>query len=269
MPVVPQDPAALWFRCFEPRPHAAWRLFAFPFAGSGAAVYRPWTVHLPSTVELRAVQLPGRQDRIAEPAEHDLAELVGRLADEIEPLLTERPFAFFGHSMGALLAVELTRELRRRGAPQPLALGLSGWPNPRGGLPRESYEGLSDEQFLDRVTRLGGIPDEVLAAPELLDLVLPTLRADFTVVESHVYREQEPFDLPVSVFGGTGDPFTVAGGLADWQYETSSATTVRQYPGRHFYLLQHAPAVLGAFAADVRAALDATEGRTKEDLAWR
>lgn len=249
------DRSQLWFRRFAHRPHAGLRVYAFPFAGGSAAVYRPWTESLPASVELCAVQLPGRQDRIMEPAPADCAELVGVLADVLEPERTDIPFAFFGHSMGALLSFELTRELRRRGRPLPVALGLSGWPSPRD-IPREGYADLTDEEFLRVLTRLGGMPDDVLNSPDLLHLVLPTLRADFRVVESHVYREEELLDLPLSVFGGTADPFTVHGALELWGRETTGKVMVRHYSGRHFFLLDHARSVISSFVGDIRAALD-------------
>nr|WP_237535452.1 thioesterase domain-containing protein [Streptomyces sp. SID3343] len=265
----------MWFRSFEDRPYAAVALYAFPFAGSGAAVFRPWTRHLPPMVELRAVQLPGRQDRIAEPPVHDCATLVTGLADVVESRLDDRPFAFFGHSMGALLSFELARELRRRGSPTPIVLGLSGWPSPRGGLPRVRYGGLSDAEFLDTVRRLGGMPEDVLNAPDLLSLIMPTLRADFAVVESHSFRDELPLDIPLSVFGGVADPFVEEGGLQTWRRESSAEVTVRQYPGRHFYLMDHFASVVSAFVGDLRAALDergargASPGRATGGASWQ
>lgn len=250
----------LWFRSFASRPHAGARIYAFPFAGGSAAVYRGWADRLPSSVDLRAVQLPGRQDRMAQAPATDLAGLVRTLADELREDLTDVPFAFFGHSMGALLSFELARELRRSGGPQPVLLGLSAWSSPRGGLPHERYSTLSDEAFLEVLTRLGGMPQDVLAAPDLLRLVLPTLRADFAVVESHTYQEEPPLAVPMSVFGGTADPFTEARGVEEWRRETTVPLTVRHYPGRHFFLLDHSDAVAGAFAGDL-ATLLAEGGR--------
>jgi medium-chain acyl-[acyl-carrier-protein] hydrolase len=257
---APAERTALWFRCFRPRPYAGVRLYVFPFAGSGAGMYRTWCERLPASVELRSVQLPGRQDRIDELPVTECADLVTALTDVLEADLLqgrqgEQPFAFFGHSMGALLAFEVTRELRRRGRRLPVTLGLSGWPTPRSGLPHRPYSHLSDEEFLLVLGRLGGMPDDVLGAPDLLQLVLPTVRADFTVVESHTYRHEAPLELPLSAFGGAADPFTVAGGLESWQQETSARVTARYYPGRHFYLLDQADAVAAAFVGDIRAAL--------------
>lgn len=250
----------LWFRCFRPRPQATVRVYVLPFAGGGAAFYRTWADRLPASVELRAAQLPGRQDRMAEPPVTDCAELVRSLTDVLVDDARGRTFALFGHSMGALLSFEVARELRRRGAPAPVLLGLSGWSSPRGGLPHSRYSDLSDEEFLDAVRRLGGMPQDVLDEPDLLRLVLPTLRADFSVAESHRYRPEPPLDLPVSVFGGTADPFTERRGLEEWQRETTAPVTVRHYPGKHFYLADHADAVAEMFTADLRAARDLADG---------
>ncbi|MHB9857125.1 thioesterase II family protein [Streptomyces sp. YIM S03343] len=257
-PSSPVQRTELWFRCFERRPYAVGRIYAFPFAGGGAAVYRGWVDRLPASVELRAAQLPGRQDRMAEPPVTDLAELVRTLADILLDDLADLdhgPFAFFGHSMGALLSFELARELRRRGGPLPVLLGLSGWSSPRGGLPHERYSGLSDQQFLFALRRLGGMPQDVLNAPELLRLVLPTLRADFAVVESHTYRQEPPLRQPMSVFGGISDPFTERRGIEEWRHETTAPVTARHYPGKHFFLLEEADAVAVAFAGDLSRAL--------------
>ncbi|WP_069811175.1 thioesterase II family protein [Streptomyces sp. TP-A0874] len=252
---IAAERSARWFRCFRPRPQAAVLLYALPFAGGGAAFYRAWADRLPASVELRAVQLPGRQDRMAEPPAVDCAALCRSLASALRDDLSDRPFALFGHSMGALLSFELARELRRLGERAPVALGVSGWSSPRDRLPHGRYTTLSDAEFLTVVRRLGGMPQDVLDEPDLLSLVLPTLRADFQVVEGYSYREEPPLDLPMSVFGGVSDPFTERQGLEGWQQETTGPVTVRHYPGRHFYLTEHADAVAGAFLADLRAAL--------------
>ncbi|MGK5631435.1 thioesterase II family protein [Streptomyces sp. URMC 123] len=249
-----------WFVSFDDRPEASLTLICFPFAGASAPAFRPWLPLLPRSVALRAVQLPGRQDRMREPAMTGHREIVDALADAMAERPPERPYAFFGHSMGALLAFELTRELRRRGAPAPVLLGVSGWPAPSGVPSYAPISGLPDDRFLAAVATLGGMPDEVLAEPELINVLLPSLRADFGVCERYRYRPGEPLDIPLTVFGGTRDPMTTMEGLRGWRTESTRPVRVRQYQGDHFYLLQHAPAVVGALVDEIRGASHDTAG---------
>ncbi|MEV0170175.1 alpha/beta fold hydrolase [Streptomyces sp. NPDC050803] len=249
-----------WFVPFDERPEASLTLICFPFAGASAPAFRPWLPLLPRSVALHAVQLPGRQDRMREPALTGHREIVQALADELEKQPPELPYAFFGHSMGALLSFELARELRRRGARAPVLLAVSGWPAPSGVPAHVPITTLPDDRFLAEVATLGGMPDEVLAEPDLIDVLLPSLRADFGVCERYRYEPGEPLDTRLIVFGGTQDPMSTMDGLRGWRAESTRPVRVRQYPGGHFYLIEHATAVVGAVVDEIRGVL--AEGST-------
>jgi medium-chain acyl-[acyl-carrier-protein] hydrolase len=249
-----KEPAmnSLWLQRFAPRPQAKARLFCFPHAGVGAAVYRPWAMALPADLEVCAIQLPGRANRLNEPAVTHLPELVSALVSVLQPHL-DLPFAFFGHSMGAVLSNEVARALQVTGAPMPRHLFVSGrrpphWPNPDPLL-----HVLSDQDFVAEINRrYGGIPPEVAEHEELLALLLPALRADIRALETHLPPAgRAPLACPVTVFGGADDPLTPRPHLDGWRTETSAAFRVRVFPGDHFYLQPQKDALL----ADVSATL--------------
>ena len=250
-----------WLSRFAPRPAAEVRAFCFSFAGGGAAAYRPWALSLPDTVEVFAVQLPGRENRLREPPMHRMPDLLSALVPALMPHL-DRPFAFWGHSMGALVAYEAACSLQQRGAPKPARLMLSARRPPQ--LPDRDppMHGLDDAAFVAEIQRrYNGIPPEVLLYPELLELLLPALRADMAVIESHqaatAARAHPKFDGPISVFGGHDDLRAPRHELEGWQAHTNEPIVMRQFPGGHFYF-NEAPvraALLSAVAADLKAHL--------------
>lgn len=211
------------------------RLFCFPYAGAGATVYRRLARLVPPGLEICAVQLPGREERLTETAFVRLDAIVSALVREIQPL-TAAPFAFFGHSMGALIAFELARELRRQGLAMPQHLFVSGRRPPH--LPGRSrpLHALPSAELRRELRELQGMPAEVLDNVELMALVEPILRADFEVCETYAYAAGEPLDVPLSVFGGTSDPEAPADELEGWRRHSARFAGVRLLPGHHFYL---------------------------------
>jgi medium-chain acyl-[acyl-carrier-protein] hydrolase len=169
----PQEQTKLnaWITCPTPHPEAQVRLFCLPFAGGGASIFRTWGRALPPTVEVCPVQLPGRENRLREPPYTDIQALAERLANQIHPY-AQKPFALFGHSMGALLAFELTRTLRRQDGPMPRALFLSAHRAAHLPLRRQPLHGLPDPEFIQGVRRLGGTPAGVFEHKELLEITL-------------------------------------------------------------------------------------------------
>lgn len=246
--------ADIWTQYHVPAPGARLRLFCFPYAGAGASVYRSWRETLPAGVELCPVQLPGRERRIREPPRTRLPVLVGELGDALRSLL-ELPFAFFGHSMGALLAFELARELRRRGGPRPVHLFVSGHQAPRLPAPHPPVHHLPDGEFLAEIRRLNGTPRELLEHEELRELLLPLLRADLEMCESYVYLAGEPLEVPISVFGGDADPEASPADLGPWEEETSREHAVRIYAGDHFFIHTARGAVLRDLGEDLERTL--------------
>ncbi len=227
------------------------RLFCFPYAGGSAAVYRSWPTALPSHVEVCAVRLPGREARLAEPAFTRADDLVTAVAEALEPLL-DRPYALFGHSLGALAAFELARELRRRGRALPVRLLVSGARAPERPNPDPPLGHLSDEDFLAEVRRrYDAVPGAVLENPELVQLLLPSLRADFAVAETYSYRDEPALDCPISAYGGLDDPRVREDDLRAWEKYTTRPLDLRMFSGDHFFLHAVEPAVQRAISEDL------------------
>ncbi|SFD53148.1 thioesterase II family protein [Streptomyces aidingensis] len=211
------------------------RLFCLPYVAGAASVYAPWRGALGEHTEVCAIELPGRQTRWRTPAYTRLGPLVDALASALRNEL-DVPWALFGHSMGALIAFELARELRRRGAGEPRVLFVSAGPAPRlrGGSPR--VHDLPAARIAARIAALGGLPEELRAEPELLRLFLPVIRADFAVCETYRYRPERPLDCPVVAFAGRDDAEVPPERMAPWAEETAGRFTRHVLPGGHFFL---------------------------------
>jgi medium-chain acyl-[acyl-carrier-protein] hydrolase len=227
----------------KPIPSPSMRLFCFPYAGGGASTYRPWQDGLPAGIEVCGVQLPGRESRFGETPATTLAELLPALADALREWL-DRPFAFFGHSMGALIAFELARRLQTSGGPMPAILFASAYPAPH--LPNDSSRlvRLPDQELIEELRAMGGMPQELLDKRELLELVLPVIRADLWICESHAYRRGPKLALPIEVFGGLDDRAVTHGELTPWSVHTESQFRIRMLPGNHFFVHTARPLLL-------------------------
>jgi surfactin synthase thioesterase subunit len=238
-----------WLCKHVARPWAAARLFCFPYAGVGASVYRLWPAGLPPALEVCPVQLPGRESRLREAPVANIDALVDALLPALLPHL-DRPFAFFGHSMGAVLAVEVARKLVNTGRASPAHLIVSGRRPPHMPATEPDFHMLPDAQFIAEIERrYRGIPQEVMQQQELLQLLLPCLRADITALETHLPPRKPPLPCPISAFGGTDDRLTPREHLEAWQDETTAAFQLRTYRGDHFYLRVHEAAVLADVAS--------------------
>jgi medium-chain acyl-[acyl-carrier-protein] hydrolase len=179
---------------------------------------------------------------------------VAAAAARLAPLLN-KPFAFFGHSMGALISYELARHLRRTGAPLPAHLFVSGHGAPH--LPDRNppLHALPQAQFVEKLRELNGTPEEVLRHPELLELLIPILRADFAVCETYVHAPEPPLDCPISAFSGLGDEYVNREELEGWREQTTGRFSVRLFPGDHFYLNTARPYLLQALARELEQTL--------------
>lgn len=218
-------------------PAARLRLVCFPYAGGAASAYRTWAAAMPSTVELWAVQLPGREERRPETPLVRLAPMVAESYSALAPVL-EPPFAFFGHSMGALIAFELARRL------PPVKLFLSGCRGPH--LPvRHSLHTLSQPQLLADLRRLGGTHDAVLNDVDLMQALLPAIYADLEASETYVYEENGPrLRCPITALGGSQDPLASEHDLAAWSAETAGEFRLKMFSGGHFYFRNDPEALL-------------------------
>jgi medium-chain acyl-[acyl-carrier-protein] hydrolase len=224
-----------WLPRMRPSSPARVRLFCFSHAGGGASVYRSWPGELPSEIDACAVQLPGREERIREPPLTSVDVAAREVALALLPHL-DRPYAVFGHSLGALVGFEVARELRRRGfPPEHIFAAARGAPDDPSSLP--PIHALPDKTFIEELQRrYKSIPAAVLAEPELLDLFVPLLRADLRMLESYRYVEGEPFACPITVLGGVDDHAWSEDRLAAWGRHTKGDFLVRMLPGDHFFL---------------------------------
>jgi len=212
------------------------RLFCLPYAGGGAAAYAQWANRLPPDVEVCRVQLPGRENRLREAPFTSIALLVETMAEAIRPYL-ERPFAIFGHSLGALTSFELARQVRRRFALSPAQLFVSARWAPHLPDPESLIYQLPDAEFIATLRRrYNNIPDAVADDPELMEIFLPLLRADVTMLDTYVYTADRPFDCPITVYGGSDDRRVTRAALEAWRMHTLQAFRIQMFPGEHFYL---------------------------------
>ena len=231
-----------WIRCPKPNPAARLRLFCLPYAGGGASIFKHWGHALPDSIEVCAIQLPGREERIAETPFRRVEQLLPVLLDRLRPYL-DRQIAFFGHSMGAFLSYELARALTEENR-APAHLIVSGQRAPHLPLSRpESYH-LSDTDFCERLRSLNGTPASVLAEPELLAMILPLLRSDFEMSETYQRVPKTRLDCPIQVFGGDRDEEVDHAGLEAWQETTSASVQIEILPGDHFFLQSQTDALL-------------------------
>lgn len=247
-PTTQETDTELWFPKLKSNRPARRRLFGFPFAGVGVTAFRGWADGLPPDVEFRPLLLPGRESRWREKPLARMAEVIDQLWPLIQPLC-DLPFAFYGHSLGGLMAFELTRRLRREGAPMPTRLFLSSRRPPH--LPDRypPIHALPESAFIEAVQeRYNGIPAVIRQDPDLMALFLPTLRADFSLFETYAYVDEAPLDIPLSVFGGEQDPGVARAELAEWERHTTAAFSLQMFSGDHFFLQSQRAALLAAIA---------------------
>lgn len=238
-----------WTSLRRTGPEPRLRLFCFPYAGASALIYRTWPASLPSDVEVCPVQLPGRGARSKEPPFTRLSPLVEALAQALGPLL-DIPFAFFGHSLGALVSFELARKVRKDYAINPVHLFVSAARAPQ--IPRRAspIHSLPDGEFLAELRRLDGTPAELLECKEFMEIMLPLLRADFSVFETYKYLNEPVLDCPISAFGGLQDRRVSKVDLEAWHAQTDASFSLQMFPGDHFFL-KH-PLVLRALAEELQ-----------------
>jgi medium-chain acyl-[acyl-carrier-protein] hydrolase len=240
-----------WLKSFGSRGRTAEiRLLCFHHAGGSAAMYRKWPELITPEIEPIAVQLPGRADRFNEPAFEHMALLVDALVDVITPLL-DQPLACYGVSMGARVAWSLARALHERAMPMPVQVFLACEPAPAHDDAAPPWENRPDglEGYL---RDLGGTPPEVLAEPELIRALLPTLRADLTALTTAAAGQGAPLDVPIRAFAGTEDPVAPAGLMAAWRAETSAGFELDPIPGGHFFDPAGERHVIDAIGDDLR-----------------
>ncbi|WP_107666511.1 thioesterase II family protein [Cyanothece sp. BG0011] len=224
-----------WLYLPQPNPKAKIRLFCFPYAGGGTRIFRHWPNHLSDTIEICAIRLPGREGRISETPLTKLLDLVETITPNLLPYL-DKPFAFFGHSLGSLVCFEVAHQLRQNYGIQPFFLFASGHPAPQ--LPDldPPIHQLPEPDFIKEINKLNGTPKQVLEDKELMQLLMPILRADFEILETYHYTPKPPLNCPITVFGGLNDPEANETELVPWSQHTNNSFEHYLFPGDHFFI---------------------------------
>lgn len=254
---TPQDQSSntqQWFPHLGRNPKAEIRLFCFPYAGAGASAFRDWSNLLSPDIEFCPIQLPGRGTRLQETRFNRLRPLVQTLT----PLIQEQadcPFAFFGHSLGALISFEVARELRRSSGPSPVQLFVSASRAPQ--LPDldPPIHCLPDPRFKEKLRQYQGTPEAIFQDQQMMASLLPALKADFALLETYLYAQEAPLDIPITAFGGQADHKVYQGDLAEWREQTTQAFTLQMFPGHHFFLYEARQALGQLIAADLKSLL--------------
>lgn len=240
-----------WFACPLPNPEARTRLFLFPYAGGGPGAFGKWPVAFPGTVEIRIAHYPGRGSRHDEPPLRTISDLAGQLSEAIRPLL-EKPFAFFGHSLGGLVAFELARQLHRQNLPRPQTLFVSACGAPHDPDLHPPIHTLPDREFMSVLWELNGLPAELAGRPDLLELLLPVLRADFEAAESYEFIvDNPPLSCPIVALSGQDDLHVKSEEIEGWSSHTSATFKSRNFPGGHFFIHTDRTGVIAFLASEL------------------
>lgn len=245
MSVVESHP---WLSGVRPSSGASLRLFCFPYAGASARVFASWADGLAAPVQVCPVEYPGRGSRMRESACRSLGDLTRMMLEGMAGCF-DSPFAFFGHSMGALVAFELTHLLRARLGVQPAALLVSGCRGPQVSPREDPTYSLPDDPFVEALRVLNGTPAAVLESREALEFLMPILRADFEVVQTYRYEARPKLSIPLAAFGGTADSHVLECDLDAWRDMTTARFTRDMLSGSHFFLNESQPALLTHIAA--------------------
>jgi medium-chain acyl-[acyl-carrier-protein] hydrolase len=233
------------------RPRARFRLFCFPRAGGGTASFRGWPEDVHPEIEVALIQAPGRECRLREEPLQSMQTLVLGIVEAMTNFV-DRPYALYGHSLGAKVAFETVRELRRRKLPSPVQLFAAASSGPGVPWAHPLLHRIDDAALLREIQRrYGGVPPEVLADEELCALLIPALRADLTIVETYQCAEEPPLSNPITCFCGTEDFMTPESEAMDWRRQTSAGFRLHRFPGGHFFPVQERSSILDLIAAEL------------------
>lgn len=232
-----------WFLRFSRSSSPSLRLFCFPFAGSSASVFRSWIDELPEEVEVMAIQLPGRENRLRERCMRDMDEIVEKLEFEIDSRL-DQPFVFFGHSLGSLIAYELLRRLETGGRHRAELFFASGGPAPHTRVALAEPLRLTQDQILRDLQRISRAHSALLDDREVLALMLPMLQADFEIYTKYRYRETAPLQSPIVVIRGATDAYITHQSQMEWKRHTNCQFSFHTIPGPHLFMVDSPGALI-------------------------
>ncbi len=235
---MPQSPPYLpWFVTSKPISQPSCRLFCFPFAGGDALVFREWQHYLGDNIEVLALQAPGRRERLAETPITDIEQMVNLLIEHISPLL-DVPCYFYGHSNGALIAFSLALALQKRQITNIQHIFLAARKSPLSEKRSTPYHLYTDDDFINKVAKIGGLPSSLLADQETKQLLLPSLRADFQLGETYQCLPNESLLTDATLFYGTRDQLATLTQMQQWQTLLSKNISYKAIPGKHFFLFE-------------------------------
>lgn len=247
---TPAPDADLWIRRYHSASADPVRLVCFPHAGGSASYFFPVSAALTPGVQVLSIQYPGRQDRRTEPCLGSIGELADRLYQVLVPRLSG-PVAFFGHSMGAVLAFELTRRIEARGGAVPAVILASGRRAP-GTVREESVHLRDDAGIVREMHSLGGTDSRVFDDPDLLAMVMPALRADYRAIETYRPAAEASVGVPIVVLTGKDDPKTTIDEAQAWSEHTTGGTELHTFPGGHFFLETNQAGVISLITDTLR-----------------
>ena len=225
-------------------------------------MFRNWPRYLPSEIEVCAIQYPGRGSRLAEPLSEDVVDVMNRIYDDLQPFF-KKPFAFFGHSMGALVSYEFARRLQREKQPGPFELFVSGCTGPHVRSIDEPTYNLPEPEFIAELRRLQGTPAEVLENAELMQLMMPIIRADFKASQTYKYNPGPPLACPIRAFGGLKDEMVPREKVEAWSEHTTGSFRAQMLPGDHFFLNSSQSLLTRIVAQELLIHLNKSTGRVQ------
>lgn len=223
---------------FPKNAEATVRLFCFHHAGGNANVFYNWSQFLPENIELAAIQLPGRMSLCGTKAYTDLDSIINYLHSHLLPYLMEKPFIFFGHSLGGLISFELARFLQAHHGPAPIKLISSACKSPRKPRGLKKISTFSESALIDELITYDYTPRELLENKELMQIALPIIRSDFAVNEGYSYFPGQLLNCPITSYGGIDDLTLQQNELDDWRNETTGAFTLQMFSGDHFFVFK-------------------------------
>lgn len=241
-----------YFLKFSAELNTSVKMFFFHYAGGSASIYRNWVKDLPSSAEVIGIQLPGREGRFREAPYKEISLILGDLLAAMESLTDSKPYIFFGHSLGGLIAYELARELNNNKT-LPQHLVISGCQAPHLPLRRKKIHHLPDRDLLSELALYRGIPEAIINNRELMSTFIPVIRADFTISENYSYKTKKLLSCPITLLNGLEDPYIFLEDIQGWKQHTSGEFNQYLFQGDHFFIFKDAyPQVISLLTNIVR-----------------